>query len=62
MAVFAGATNTPLACTVMGVELFGGHDMPAGLLVYLAVACGVAYLFSGESTIYPSQKLPQADC
>jgi len=24
VAVFAGATNTPLACTVMAVELFGG--------------------------------------
>ena len=24
IAVFAGATNTPMACTLMGVELFGG--------------------------------------
>src|SRR6201986_2600882 len=25
IAVFAGSTNTPLACTVMGIELFGSH-------------------------------------
>ena len=24
VAVFAGAANTPLACTIMGIELFGG--------------------------------------
>nr|NKQ94863.1 voltage-gated chloride channel protein [Escherichia coli] len=25
IAVFAGATNTPIACTLMGIELFGGE-------------------------------------
>ncbi|MBI3564308.1 MAG: chloride channel protein [Elusimicrobia bacterium] len=30
VAVFAGAANTPLACTVMGVELFGGQGAPYG--------------------------------
>lgn len=25
IAVFAGATNTPIACTIMGAELFGGQ-------------------------------------
>lgn len=52
IAVFAGASNTPLACTVMGVELFGAH-----YAVYFAVACFVAYLFSGHSGIYLSQRL-----
>jgi H+/Cl- antiporter ClcA len=51
IAVFAGATNTPLACTVMGIELFGGEHA-----VYFAVACFVAYLFSGRTGIYPAQK------
>lgn len=52
IAVFAGATNTPLACTIMGVELFGGEHV-----LYFAVACFVAYYFSGHSGIYSSQKL-----
>ena len=50
VAVFAGATNTPLACTIMAVELFGTQH-----LVYYAVACFIAYLFSGHSGIYLSQ-------
>lgn len=50
VAVFAGATNTPIACTVMGIELFG---IESG--VFLALACGVAYLCSGHSGIYASQ-------
>ncbi|MES2202274.1 MAG: voltage-gated chloride channel family protein [candidate division FCPU426 bacterium] len=52
VAVFAGATNTPLACTLMGVELFGGAN-----LLPLAIACFVAFLFSGHSSIYLSQRL-----
>lgn len=52
VAVFAGATNTPLACTLMGIELFG-----AGHVVYLAIACFLAYLFSGHSGIYLSQRI-----
>jgi H+/Cl- antiporter ClcA/PII-like signaling protein len=52
VAVFAGSTNTPLACTVMGAELFGAH-----YLVYFAVACFVAYFFSGHSGIYMSQRV-----
>ncbi|RAJ06685.1 H+/Cl- antiporter ClcA [Chitinophaga skermanii] len=51
IAVFAGATNTPLACTIMGVELFGGE-----YLVYYALACFNAYIFSGKMGIYSSQR------
>ncbi|MFB6458030.1 voltage-gated chloride channel family protein [Chitinophaga sp. Hz27] len=52
IAVFAGATNTPLACTIMGVELFGTHHV-----IYFAVACFTAYYFSGHSGIYSAQRL-----
>jgi H+/Cl- antiporter ClcA/PII-like signaling protein len=52
IAVFAGATNTPLACTMMGLELFGAHHV-----VYFAVACFVAYFFSGHSGIYGAQRV-----
>ncbi|MGQ7868334.1 voltage-gated chloride channel family protein [Sunxiuqinia sp. sy24] len=50
VAVFAGATNTPIACTVMGIELFG---IEAGM--FIALACSTAYLFSGHSGVYSSQ-------
>src|SRR5206468_9224698 len=52
IAVFAGATNTPLACTFMGIELFGADHV-----LYYAVACFTAYYFSGHSGIYQSQRL-----
>lgn len=50
VAVFAAATNTPIACTLMGIELFGADGG-----VYIALACVVAYLFSGHTGIYTSQ-------
>lgn len=50
VAVFAGATNTPIACIVMGMELFG-----LGGSVYIAIACIVSYLFSGHTGIYSAQ-------
>lgn len=49
--VFSGATKTPVACTLMGMELFGPEH-----IVFFAIACFVAYLASGHSGIYPSQK------
>lgn len=52
IALFAGAANTPLACTVMGIELFGAH-----YAIYFAVACFVSYFFSGHSGIYLSQRI-----
>jgi H+/Cl- antiporter ClcA len=51
IAVFAGATKTPLACTLMGVELFGGEHV-----LYYAVACFTAFYFSGQSGIYAAQR------
>ena len=52
VAVFSGAANTPLACIFMGVELFG---VASG--IYIALACVVAYLFSGHTGIYRSQAI-----
>jgi H+/Cl- antiporter ClcA len=54
VAVFAGATNTPLACTFMAMEMFGsGAGMGA------AVACAAAYLCSGSGSVYMSQRKRQ---
>lgn len=52
VAVFAGATNTPLACSLMAIELFG---LESG--VFMAIGCIVAYLFSGNTSIYQNQKI-----
>lgn len=50
VAVFSGATNTPLACILMGMELFG-----SGCGVYMAIACITSYLLSGNNSIYRKQ-------
>jgi len=52
VAIFAAAANTPLACAIMGIELFGASNA-----VYLTVACFVAYACSSHSGIYKAQRL-----
>jgi len=47
VAVFAGATKTPIACFLMAIELFGIESA-----IYAAIACIVAYLVSGKGSIY----------
>ena len=55
VAVFAGAANVPIACTVMGAELFG-----TAAIVLFAVACVVSYLCSPHEGIYRSGRLAAA--
>ena len=50
VAVFSGATHTPVACTIMGMELFG---IAPGL--FIAIACSISYFSSGPVGIYKSQ-------
>ncbi|MFN6944167.1 MAG: voltage-gated chloride channel family protein [Cytophagaceae bacterium] len=50
VAVFSGAANTPLATTIMAIELFG---VEVG--VFAGIACVVSYLFSGHAGIYSAQ-------
>lgn len=52
VAVFAGATNTPFACTIMGAELFGAEGVPL-----FALACFVSYIVTGNTGIYLSQRV-----
>ncbi|MHA0858315.1 voltage-gated chloride channel family protein [Paenibacillus sp. CMAA1364] len=52
IAVFSGATNTPIACFLMGIELFGSEGA-----VFMFIACVVSYLFSGPTGIYTSQQI-----
>ena len=49
-AVFGAAANTPIACIILGVELFGSRA-----ILPIAVGCVVAYVFSGHRSIYSSQ-------
>jgi H+/Cl- antiporter ClcA len=53
VAVFAGASNTPIASTILGMELFGWHPT---LGVVFAIGCATSYACSGSSGIYTSQQ------
>jgi H+/Cl- antiporter ClcA len=50
--VFAAAANTPLACLVIGIELFGSNA-----ILPMAIVCALAYGLSGTSSIYSAQRL-----
>ena len=52
VAVLAGAANTPLAASVMAIELFGAAIAP-----YATVACVISFLLSGRQSIYGSQRI-----
>ncbi|MCU0791450.1 MAG: chloride channel protein [Opitutaceae bacterium] len=56
VALFAGASKTPLACTLLAMELFGGAQVGA-----FAVACFVSYLASGAAGIYAAQRRPEGE-
>jgi H+/Cl- antiporter ClcA len=51
-AVFAAASNAPLALSIMAVELMGARTFP-----HVAIVCVFAYLLSGHRSIYPAQRL-----
>ena len=52
VAVFGAAANTPIACLLMGIELFGGAiALPYGIV------CILAYIFSGHRGIYLAQTI-----
>lgn len=51
VAVFAGCTKTPFACTVMAMELFGWQY---GL--FFLISCLISYWVSGKKGIYSAQK------
>lgn len=50
--VFSGAANTPIACFILAIELFGFEIIP-----YALISCCVAYLSSGYSSIFRKQKI-----
>ncbi|MDD2367623.1 MAG: chloride channel protein [Desulfuromonadaceae bacterium] len=52
VALLAGAANTPIAASVMAMEIFGPQIAP-----FAAIACMVSFLIAGYRSIYPSQIL-----
>ena len=54
-ATFGAAAHAPVACVVMGVELFGWHALPA-----LIVACAVARVVASPRHLYEVLAVPAA--
>jgi len=52
VSLLAGAANTPIAASIMAVELFGPKIAP-----YAAVACVISFIMTGHRSVYPSQVL-----
>ena len=52
VAVLAGAANTPLAASVMAIELFGAAIAP-----YATIACVISFLITGRQSIFPHQRI-----
>ncbi len=51
-AMFAAAANTPLALSVMAIELLGTNVLP-----HVVIVAVLAYLFAGHRGIYPAQRI-----
>jgi H+/Cl- antiporter ClcA len=52
VSLLSGAANTPIAASIMAVEMFGPSIGP-----YAAVSCVVSYFVTGHRSVYPSQIL-----
>ena len=51
-AVFAASSNTPIALSIMAMELLGGHAFP-----HVFIVCALAYVMVGHRSIYTAQRL-----
>lgn len=52
VSLLAGAANTPIAASIMALELFGPKLGP-----YAAIACIISFLMTGHRSVYPSQMI-----
>jgi len=52
VSLLAATTNTPIAASILCMELFGTQIAP-----YATVACVISFMVSGHRSIYPSQIL-----
>jgi H+/Cl- antiporter ClcA len=51
-AVFAASSNTPLALSIMAIELLGANVFP-----HVVIVCVLAFQLTGHRSIYPAQRL-----
>ena len=52
LGLMAGATNTPIAASIMSMELFGTELAP-----YATIVCAISFLMTGHRSVYPYQLL-----
>lgn len=52
VSLLAGAANTPIAASIMSVEMFGAQVAP-----YAATACVISFVITGHRSAYPAQIL-----
>ena len=52
VSLLAGSANTPIAASIMAVELFGPQVAP-----YASIACVISFVIAGHRSVYPSQVL-----
>ena len=50
VSLLAGAANTPIAASILAMEIFGPQIAP-----YASVACVTCFLITGHRSVYPSQ-------
>lgn len=55
VSLLAGTTNTPIATSILAIELFGAAVAP-----YAAVSCVISFLMSGHQSLYTAQVLAVA--
>jgi H+/Cl- antiporter ClcA len=52
VALLAGSANTPIAASILAIELFDAKIAP-----YAALVCIISFLMTGHRSVYPSQIL-----
>ncbi len=50
VSVLAGAANTPIAASILAMELFGQE-----IATYAAVSCVISFLMTGHRSVFPTQ-------
>ena len=52
VSLLSGAANTPIAASILAVELFGSDIIP-----FSTLSCIICFLFTGHRSVYPTQIL-----
>jgi H+/Cl- antiporter ClcA len=55
VSVLAGAANTPIAMSILAIELFGPSIAP-----YAAISCVISFLMTGHRSVFPAQRIAAA--